>query len=153
MSSDNQDKSIDDQRAEIISRYRKTITDHLRSQRSEIGATEANLKKSIRSLEQQIEKAESRVAKAPDDMESVFYSQIRKCREQKQAAQVKLGTLARIAAVSAEALAAEAQKIVNELRNIREAIHRDDPVIVRSALASIIDRIELTSKPAKTSRP
>jgi len=135
---------------EQITRYRKTITEHLLSRRGELDSSGASLRKTIAALDKKIDKAESRLSEAPDDMLPVFYRQIRECRAEKQSAEAKLVTLARIADVSAEALGAEAQKIVNELRRIRENIHQDDPHIVRAAIASIVDRVEVWSKPTTT---
>jgi DNA invertase Pin-like site-specific DNA recombinase len=133
---------------EQIKRYRQTITDHLKAQRSELDTTEAALKKQIAGLTKKLDKVEARVTEVPEDMLSVFYRQIRELRAEKQAAEAQLGTLGRIAATSAEALGAEAQKIVSELRGIRQALRADDPHLVRAAISAVVDKIELWSKPA-----
>src|SRR5262249_48221515 len=84
------------------------------------------------------------------DMLPVFYKQIRQFREQRQSVETQRSNLDRIASSSADALRTEAQKIVTELRSIRSNVRNDDPAIVRAAIAAVVDRIEICSKPATT---
>ena len=83
----------------------------------------------------------------PDDMLQVFYRQIREFREEMQAVATKLKIVGTLAATSEATLDLESQKPAKSLRNIREAVRSMNPDVVRSAIASIVDRIELFSKP------
>lgn len=133
-----------------IDRVRQSVTDFLVDRRGLRAKADRENKAALEVVTRKLDKAEGRLADAPDDMLDTLYKQIRTLRDQQAAIQANLGTQARLADISERAVAEDGRAIVATLRGLRGKIREADPATVRHALAAMIERVDIVTEAVTT---